>query len=83
MIELAKNELGLAVVERHIDRSEIYVCDEFFMTGTAAQVTVVARVDHRPVGKGGMGPVTGSLMTMFDDIVHGKNPKYSHWNVPV
>jgi branched-chain amino acid aminotransferase len=83
VMELAKNELGLAVVERQIDRSEIYICDEFFLTGTAAQITVVTRVDHRPIGKGAMGPVADSLYKMFDDVVHGNNPKYTHWNVAV
>jgi branched-chain amino acid aminotransferase len=57
VVELAKNELNLTVVERPIDRTEIYICDEFFITGTAAQVTAVTRVDHRQVGKGTMGPV--------------------------
>jgi branched-chain amino acid aminotransferase len=83
VIELAKNEFGLTVVERSIDRSEIYICEEFFMTGTAAQITVVTKVDHRPIGGGVIGPVSDSLRKMFDDIVHGKNPKYSHWNVAV
>jgi branched-chain amino acid aminotransferase len=83
VIELAKSELGLTVVERSIDRSEIYICEEFFMTGTAAQITVVTKVDHRPIGKGVIGPVSDSLRKMFDDVVHGKNPKYSYWNVAV
>jgi len=83
VMELAKNELGLNVLERQIDRSEIYICDEFFMTGTAAQITVVTRVDYRPVGQGSMGPVTGSLLTLFDDVAHGKIEKYAHWNVAV
>jgi len=83
VLELAKNELGLTAVERSIDRSEIYVCDEFFMTGTAAQITVVTRVDHRPVGKGSMGPITNSIITLFEDVVHGNNSKYAAWNVPV
>ncbi len=83
VMELAKNELGLTVVERSIDRSEIYICDEFFMTGTAAQITVVTKVDHRPVGKGVMGPVADSLRKLFDEILHGNNPKYAHWNAEV
>jgi branched-chain amino acid aminotransferase len=83
VLELAKNELGLTVLERPIDRSEIYVCDEFFMVGTAAQVTVVTKVDHRPIGSGAMGPVTGSIHKLFDEAVHGKIAKYEHWNVPV
>ncbi len=83
VMELAKNELGLAVVERPIDRSEIYICDEFMLTGTAAQITVVTKVDHRPVGKGVMGPVAASLRKIFDEILHGNNPKYAHWNATV
>jgi branched-chain amino acid aminotransferase len=83
VVELAKNELEMTTVERSIDRSEIYVCDEFFMTGTAAQIIVATKVDHRPIGNGTMGPVTKSIITLFDDVVHGKIAKYSHWNVPV
>ena len=83
IIELAKKELGLDVVERSIDRTEVFIADEMFMTGTAAQVVAVTRVDHRPVGTGSMGPVTTKLRTMFDDVVRAKNPKYSSWNVEV
>ena len=83
VMELARNELGLAVVERPIDRSEIYICDECLLTGTAAQITVVTKVDHRPVGKGVMGPVGDSLRKLFDGILHGNNPKYAHWNAAV
>ncbi len=83
VIELAKNELKLAVVERPIDRTEIYICDELILTGTAAQVTAVTRVDHRPVGSGEMGPVAETLRKLFHDVVRGNNPKYAHWNVAV
>jgi branched-chain amino acid aminotransferase len=75
--------LGLTVVERSIDRSEIYICDEFFLTGTAAQITVVTKVDHRPIGKGIMGPVSNSIYKLFNEVVHGNIPKYAHWNIPV
>ncbi len=83
IIELARNELGLTVVERSIDRSEVFICDELFMTGTAAQITVVTKVDHRPVGAGVMGPIAGQLRTLFNDVVYGRVPKYAHWNVAV
>lgn len=83
VMELARNELGLTVVERSIDRSEVYVCEEFFLTGTAAQITVVTRVDHRLIGQGTMGPVGNSLYKLFDEVVHGNNSKYAHWNVAV
>ena len=83
IIELARNELGLTVVERSIDRTEVFISEEMFMTGTAAQVIAVTKVDHRPIGSGVMGPVTTKLRTMYDDILRGKNKKYEHWNVEV
>jgi branched-chain amino acid aminotransferase len=82
-MELAKRELGIPVVERPIDRTEIYLCDELFMTGTAAQITAVTRVDHRPIADGQMGPVTARLRQLFDDIVRGRNTEYQDWVTPV
>lgn len=83
VIELAKNELGLTIVERAIDRTEVFICEELFFTGTAAEVTVIAKVDHRPVGDGTMGPITAQLRSLYKDVVHGKVEKYNKWNVPV
>jgi branched-chain amino acid aminotransferase len=83
IMELAQRELGLQVVERSIDRTEVFIAEEMFMTGTAAQVVVVTKVDHRPVGRGEMGPITSRLRALFDDAVRGKNPTYTHWNVAV
>lgn len=80
-IELLKNEMGLQVVERPIDRTETTICDEFFMAGTAAQIVAVTKVDHRPVGTGVMGPVVSRLRDLFEDVVRGRNKKYSHWNM--
>ncbi|MGD8813915.1 MAG: branched-chain amino acid transaminase [Anaerolineales bacterium] len=80
---LARDELGLEVLERPIDRTEVYVCDEFFMTGTAAQVTAITRIDHRMVGDGKMGTITGQLKQMYDDLVRGRIEKFRHWNEPV
>ena len=80
---LAQEELGVRVLGRPIYRSEIYVCDEIFLTGTAAQVTAVTRVDHRPVGDGTMGPITTQLRELYRAIVRGRMPKYRHWNEPV
>lgn len=82
-MELAKNEFGLPVVERSIDRTELFICDELFLTGSAAQIVAVTKVDHRPVGVGEMGPVTGKLKELFEEVVRVKNPKYAHWNVEV
>lgn len=83
IIEIARKELGMDVVERSIDRTEVFIAEEMFMTGTAAQVVSVTKIDHRPVGAGTMGPVTTQLRTIFDDIVRAKNPKYQNWNVEV
>lgn len=83
VMELARNELGLTVVERPIDRTEIYICEEFFLTGTAAQITVVTQVDHRPVGNGVMGPIGTQIRSLFQDAIRAKNPRYLHWNVEV
>ncbi|MEP6895219.1 MAG: branched-chain amino acid transaminase [Chloroflexota bacterium] len=83
VIELARNELGLTVAERSVDRTELFIAEEMFMTGTAAQIIAVTKVDHRPVGTGVMGPITTRLRSLFEDILRGKNKKYEHWNVAV
>jgi branched-chain amino acid aminotransferase len=54
-----------------------------FLTGTAAQITAVTKIDHRPVGAGVMGPITTKLRTMYEDILRGRNDKYLHWNIAV
>lgn len=83
VIELAREELDVQVVERPIDRTEVYLADELFLTGTAAQITAVTHVDHRPVGSGEMGPITSHLRDLFDRIVRGKVKKFCHWNTAV
>jgi branched-chain amino acid aminotransferase len=83
IIELARNELGLTTLERSIDRTEIYLCDELFMTGTAVQLTPITKVDHRPIGTGAIGPITTRLRELFQEVVRGKNPKYRSWNTGV
>ncbi len=83
VMDLVQNELGMKVIERPIDRTELYLCDELFMTGTAAQITAVTRVDYRKVGSGKMGPVTSRLREIFQSIVHGCAPKYAAWNTPI
>ncbi|MBE9525326.1 MAG: branched-chain amino acid transaminase [Chloroflexi bacterium] len=83
VMELTEKELGMPVIERHIDRTEVYLCDELFLTGTAAQITAVTRVDHRAIGSGTMGPVAQQLRSIFSDIVRGMQPAYAAWNTPV
>ena len=82
VMTLAREELGIEVVERDIDRTELYTADECFMTGTAAHVTPVVELDHRPIGDGKMGPVAARLVKLYFDIITGKNPKYAHWCTP-
>ena len=83
VMELAHKELGLDVVERSIDRTEVFIAEEMFMTGTAAQIIAVTKIDHRPVGAGVMGPITTKLRAMYEDILRGKINRYQHWNVAV
>ena len=80
---LAREELGLEVVERRIRRSELYLADELFLTGTAAHITPVGRVDNRPVGSGDVGPVTAELRSIYARAVRGNHPDYLHWCHPV
>ena len=83
VMTLAEKELGLQVVERSIDRTEVFICEELFMTGTAAQVTAITRVDFHDVGDGKMGPITVKLRKHFDQAVRGNKPNFSSWNTPV
>ena len=64
------------------DVRELYIADECFMTGTAANVTPVVEVDHRPVGEGKVGPITRKLLDLYGDVVRGKNRKYMEWCTP-
>jgi branched-chain amino acid aminotransferase len=82
IMELA-TDMGYKVQEQNIARSELYLADELFFTGTAAEVTPIREVDRRLVGEGMPGPVTKAIQTAFLDIVKGKNQKYSGWLDPV
>lgn len=79
VIKLAKNELGIDTVERQVDRSELYVADECFFTGTAANVAPILEIDHRPIGKGKIGEVTAKLQKLYAEVMAGRNPRYSDW----
>ena len=83
IIELARNELHLEVVERSIGRSELYICDELFFTGTAVEVAPVVQVDHRLVASGKIGPVTEQLRALYRESTRGRIPSYRHWLKPV
>jgi branched-chain amino acid aminotransferase len=83
IIEMATEDLGIAVCEREIARTELYVADEMFLCGTGAQVTPVRSVDRRKVGGGTIGPVTRQLQKHFDDVVHGRVAHRRSWLSPV
>ena len=83
VMELARAEMGLPIVERSIDRTEVYIAEEMFMTGTAAEVTAITKVDHHPVGAGKMGPITTKLRALYSDAIRARIPKYANWNVAV
>ena len=79
VIQLAQKELGVETIERSIDRSELYVADEAFFTGTAAHVSPILEVDERPVGDGEIGKLTKELQQLYFQIIQGRNPKYLDW----
>lgn len=83
VIQLAKSELGIEVDERRIHRSELYLGDEVFLTGTAAHITPMGELDNRKINGGGVGSVTKRLQDVYFEAVKGNNEKYMHWCTPV
>ena len=76
-------DLGIPVITRRLTRDDLYIADEAFFTGTAAEVTPIREIDNRRIGPGSRGPVTAKLQKAFFDLVAGRNPKYAHWLTPV
>ena len=72
-------DLGLEIVQKRITRDEIYIADEAFFTGTAAEVTPIRELDRIEIGAGSRGPITEKIQSAFFDIVNGRNAKYAHW----
>ncbi len=72
-------DLGIEVVQKRITRDEVYIADEAFFSGTAAEITPIRELDRLPIGEGSRGPVTQRIQQAFFDIVNGRNPKYAHW----
>lgn len=83
VMELFRRELNLPVIERRIDRSEIYLADEAFFCGTGIQIAAVTHIDHRSIGTGRIGATASALRKLYFDIVRGRVPEYRHWCVPV
>lgn len=82
LMELLRDELRIDVVERTIDRSELYQAEEIFFSGTAVGVSPVVEVDRRPVGDGSVGPLSGSLASLYREITLGTVQKYRKWLTP-
>ncbi len=78
IFELAR-EIGVQVVEKRITRDEVYIADEAFFTGTAAEVTPIRELDDRAIGTGSRGPITEKLQSMFFDQVHGRREQHAEW----
>lgn len=78
IISLAR-EMGLEVKSKRLTRDDIYIADECFFTGTAAEVTPVRELDNRTIGAGSRGPITEELQKRYFDVVYGRNDKYEHW----
>ena len=76
---LAKETLGQTVISKRLTRDDIYIADEAFFTGTAAEVTPIRELDHRTIGGGSRGPITTRLQQAFFDCVAGKHPQHSDW----
>lgn len=78
VMQLAQST-GSSVIEKRITRDEVYIADEAFFTGTAAEVTPIRELDNRMIGKGMPGPVTQQLQSAYLDLVRGRNDGYEHW----
>ncbi len=83
VIELAKNVLGMEIEEREISRTELYIAQEAFFTGTAAQVSPITSIDNRLIGTGAVGEKTKELQKLYFDVVKGKVEKYKKWCTPI
>ncbi|MBM3395621.1 MAG: branched-chain amino acid transaminase, partial [Betaproteobacteria bacterium] len=82
VIALSK-DLGYEVMSKRLTRDDIYIADEAFFTGTAAEVTPIRELDNRTIGAGSRGPITQKLQSLFFDVVNGRAAKYKHWLTPV
>lgn len=82
VIKLAKAELGIETIERHVNRIELYSANECFLTGTAAHITPIAEIDNRKIGDGEIGKITKKLQKIYSDAIRGNNPKYLSWCTP-
>ena len=83
LIQIGREVLGLEVVEREIDRTELYTADEIFLCGTGAEVSPISSIDNYTVGAGGIGPVTEQFRRAYNDIIRGIDTRYEEWRTVV
>jgi branched-chain amino acid aminotransferase len=83
LIGLIRDDIGMEVLERSIDRTELYTCDELFLCGTGAQISAVVELDRRKIGNGQVGPLTRRLQDIYFRAVRGEEARYRHWVTPV
>jgi branched-chain amino acid aminotransferase len=83
ILTMAREDLGLEVIERPVERTELYLADELFLCGTAAEITPVVSVDRYQVGTGEPGPITRRLEQLFIDVLRGDDPRHADWRTPV
>lgn len=83
IIELAREELGMKVIERDVDRTELYICDEVFLVGSAMEVTPIINVDGYAVGDGSFGKYSKLIFDLYLDVVRGNIKKYKGWLTPI
>ncbi|MEM7799494.1 MAG: branched-chain amino acid transaminase [Chloroflexota bacterium] len=83
LVQMLRDEIGVEVVERRIDRSELYLAEEAFFCGTGVQMAPIGSIDHRPVGDGGIGPITKALGELQYRVLTGREEKYVDWLTPI
>lgn len=83
LITLIRDELGLTLIERDIDRTELYLADEAFYCGTGVQIVAIGSIDHHTIGQGVKGPIAQQLSELYDRVLRGELPKYMRWLSPV
>ena len=81
LLRLARERLGIPVAERRVARTELYLADEAFLCGTAAEIRPVGSIDRYTLGSGGVGPITRRLRDLYAEVVRGRVPEYAHWRI--
>ena len=79
ILAFSRNKLGLTVVERNIDRSELYMADEAVFCGTGVQMSVIGSIDHRAIGNPAHRPISNQIGQLFRNVLLGEEPEYLHW----